>query len=65
MLASLKPDADGGLTLFIQNQSPGADKESNWLPAPAGPFYVAMRIYLPKPEVISGAWKEPPMTKAE
>jgi len=65
MLASLKPDADGGLTLFIQNQSPGADKESNWLPAPAGPFYVAMRIYMPKPEVISGAWKEPPMTMAE
>lgn len=65
MLGSLKTDPDGGLTLYIRHQSPGADKEANWLPAPNGPFYVAMRIYLPKPEVISGEWKEPPMTKAE
>jgi hypothetical protein len=64
MLPELKTDAEGGLTLFIQNASPGADRESNWLPAPNGPFYVAMRIYMPKPEVISGAWKEPPMQKA-
>jgi hypothetical protein len=65
MLPGLKTDADGGLTLFVQNQSPGPEKESNWLPAPNGPFYVVMRIYMPKPEVISGAWKEPPMMKAE
>lgn len=65
MLPGLKTDADGGLTIFIQNASPGADKESNWLPAPNGPFYVAMRIYMPKPEVISGAWNEPPMTKVQ
>jgi hypothetical protein len=65
MLPALKTDPDGGLTLYIQHSSPGADKESNWLPAPNGPFYAAMRIYLPKPEVISGEWKEPPMTKAE
>lgn len=64
MLPELKTDAEGGLTLFIQNASPGADRESNWLPAPNGPFYVAMRIYMPKPEVISGAWKEPAMQKA-
>jgi hypothetical protein len=64
MLPKLKIDADGGLTLYVQHDSPGAEKESNWLPAPAGPFYVVMRIYLPKPEVISGAWKEPPLERA-
>ena len=38
MLPSLVPDADGGYTLYIQNESPGTDKEANWLPAPKGPF---------------------------
>ncbi len=61
MLPDLKRDADGELALYVQNQSPGAEKESNWLPAPSGPFYVVMRIYMPRPEVISGEWKEPPM----
>jgi hypothetical protein len=36
---------------------------SSWLPAPNGPFYVIMRIYQPKPEVVSGAWKSPPLQK--
>ncbi len=65
MLPSLKTDNDGGLTLYVQSKSPGADKESNWLPAPNEPFYVVMRIYMPKPEVISGAWNEPPMQRVE
>ena len=39
MLPSLKRDADGGITLYVQNESPGADKEANWLPAPKGPFF--------------------------
>jgi hypothetical protein len=38
-------------------------QESNWLPAPNGPFYAIMRIYQPKPEVVSGAWKSPPLQK--
>jgi hypothetical protein len=38
MLPNLKRDADGGITLYVQHESPGADKESNWLPAPSGPF---------------------------
>ncbi|UVC07587.1 DUF1254 domain-containing protein [Rhizobium sp. TH2] len=59
MLPNLKKDADGGLTIYIQNESPGADKEANWLPAPSGPFMMAMRYYLPKPELLSGAWKSP------
>lgn len=64
MLPGLKFDPDGGLTLYVQHDSPGPALESNWLPAPDGPFYVIMRIYMPKPEVRSGAWKEPPMQAA-
>jgi hypothetical protein len=59
MLPSLKRDADGGITLYIQNESPGTDKESNWLPAPKGPFFAAMRLYWPKPEALDGKWKAP------
>jgi hypothetical protein len=54
-------DEDGGLTLYFQNESPGKEKEPNWLPAPEGPFSVVMRLYLPKPEALSGEWVNPPM----
>lgn len=64
MLPDLKLDADGGLTIYIQNESPGANKEANWLPAPKGPFMMAMRYYLPKPELLSGDWKSPGVEKA-
>jgi hypothetical protein len=63
MLPSLQRDADDGLTLFIQHESPGKDKESNWLPAPAGPFFMALRIYWPKPEAVDGTWKPPPLMR--
>ncbi|MEJ8859645.1 DUF1254 domain-containing protein [Variovorax robiniae] len=59
MLPDLKLDPDGGLTLYVQSDSPGADKQANWLPAPKGPFMLTMRYYLPKPELLSGAWKSP------
>ena len=49
MLPSLQRDPDGGITLYFQHDSPGPDKESNWLPSPSGPFLVAMRLYSPKP----------------
>jgi hypothetical protein len=61
MLPHFKKDADGGLTFYIQNQSPGSDKEANWLPAPKGPFLMAMRLYWPKPEALEGKWKQPPL----
>lgn len=61
MLPQLKKDADGGYTLYIQHESPGKDKEANWLPAPGGPFFMALRLYLPKPEASDGSWKEPPV----
>ncbi|HUV65604.1 MAG TPA: DUF1254 domain-containing protein [Sedimentisphaerales bacterium] len=61
MLPQFKRDADGGLTLFIQNESPGKEKEANWLPGPKGPFSVIMRLYWPKPAALDGSWKKPPM----
>jgi hypothetical protein len=63
MLPQFKPDADGGITLYIQNVSPGADKETNWLPAPSGPFAVFMRLYWPKTEALDGTWKHPPLVE--
>jgi hypothetical protein len=65
MLPSLKRDADGGLTLIVQHDSPGKDLESNWLPAPAGPFRVVMRLYLPEPEVLNHRWKMPPLERVD
>lgn len=61
MLPGLKRDADGGLTIHIQKQSPGQDRESNWLPAPNGPFWAVMRLYWPKEEALNGQWKAPPI----
>jgi hypothetical protein len=61
MLPHLTRDPDGGLTLYVQKDSPGKDKESNWLPAPNGPFVVALRMYNPKPEVWT--WKLPPLER--
>lgn len=59
MLPNLKRDADGGLTIYIQNESPGQEREPNWLPAPKSPFFAVMRLYWPKDEVLSGQWKAP------
>ncbi len=59
LVDGLKTDADGSLTIYIQKDSPGADKESNWLPAPDGPFFIAGRMYGPKEPIISGKWKVP------
>jgi hypothetical protein len=64
MLPQLKHDADGGLTIYIQHESPGADREANWLPAPKGPFWIAMRLYWPKEEALEGKWKAPPIQRA-
>jgi hypothetical protein len=65
MLPDLKRDADGSLTLYIQGESPGQDKESNWLPAPDGPFMMVIRIYWPKPEALDGTWKQPPLERVK
>jgi len=65
MLPQLKKDADGGLTLLVQNESPGVDKEANWLPAPKGPFFMAMRLYWPKTEAMEGKWTAPLLVRAK
>lgn len=59
MLPSLVPDSDGGYTFYIQNESPGIEKEANWLPAPKGPFALVLRLYWPKPDALNGTWKSP------
>lgn len=65
MMPQLKKDADGGMTIYIQNTSPGKNQESNWLPAPKGQFMAVMRIYWPKEEPLNGTWKRPEMKKVE
>ena len=60
-----KYDSDGSLDLYFQNESPGADKEVNWLPAPKALFNLTMRIYAPKQEVLVGKWNPPPVTRAQ
>jgi hypothetical protein len=61
MLNSLSSDADGGITLYIQHFSPGGERETNWLPAPKGPFMLALRLYWPKPEALEKRWQAPPL----
>jgi hypothetical protein len=59
-----KPNSDGSLTLYLQNESPGEDKQANWLPTPRGPFNLTMRLYAPKPEALTGVWNPPPVVRA-
>ena len=58
----LKTAPDGSLTITVQKDAPDADKASNWLPAPDGNFRLSMRLYVPKPEVLSGEWTPPAVT---
>ena len=70
MLPAMKKNPDGSLTIYIQHESPEIDKQANWLPAPAGPAYLVMRLYWPKTEAPSilppgeGTWKPPALKKA-
>ena len=71
MLPQMNKNADGSLTLYIQKDSPGKDKEANWLPAPDGPIYLVMRLYWPKTEAPSilpagkGSWSPPGIQQAK
>ena len=60
----LKYNPDGSLDIHIQNESPGKDREANWLPAPKGEFILMMRLYYPReqaPSILDGTWKVPPV----
>jgi len=71
MLPDMKKNADGSLTLYIQKDSPGKDKEANWLPAPNDEIYLVMRLYWPKTEAPSilpagkGSWSPPGIVKVK
>jgi hypothetical protein len=60
-----KYDPDGSLTLYFQSESPGKDKEANWLPAPKGPFNLTMRLYAPRSEALTGKWNPSPVTRVQ
>lgn len=69
MVQDMKKNADGSLTIYMQHESPGKEKESNWLPAPDGPIYLALRMYWPSTEAPSilppgkGTWSPPGIVK--
>jgi hypothetical protein len=61
----LKTAADGSITIYLQAKSPGKDKESNWLPAPEGPFWPVLRTYGPGETIENGTWKVPPFQRVD
>jgi hypothetical protein len=61
----LKFNADGSLDLYFQNESPGPDKEVNWVPAPKGAFNLLLRMYAPSMDALTGKWNPPPVTRVQ
>ena len=56
----MKPGSDGSLTIYMQSESPGADKQADWLPSPkTGTFKLALRLYVRRKQVADGTWKPP------
>lgn len=62
---TFEQNPDGSMDLYIQKEPPGADKQSNWLPAPDGEFILMMRLYWPKDEAVNGAWVPPPARRMD
>lgn len=63
MLPSLARDEDGGVTIDIQHERPDDGRRANWLPAPPGEFFVALRMYWPKAEALDGRWQSPALQR--
>ena len=61
----LRSNPDGSLDVYIQTHPPGMDRESNWLPAPDGKFFLMLRFYWPKESLLDGAWKIPPVKRED
>jgi hypothetical protein len=61
----LVANSDGSVDLYIQAESPGAEKEANWLPVNKAPFNLLMRLYWPSEEILSGTWTPPLVARAE
>ena len=63
--SGMKVDKDGSLTIYVQKDSPGPDKEANWLPAPDGQFFLILRTYLPAEDIINQTWQPPRITRVD
>jgi hypothetical protein len=59
----LRYNDDGSLDIYIQHDTPGGERESNWLPAPRGPLGLTMRLYAPAPQALDGRWNPPPIRR--
>ena len=61
----LKANEDGSTTLYLQNESPGKDREANWLPAPEDDFFLMLHLYRPGESVLDGSWTAPPIRRID
>ena len=61
----LKAGEDGSVTIYVQKDAPGAEKEANWLPAPDGMFFLIMRTYLPGPDLVDQTWQPPKISRVD
>lgn len=57
------PEFKARVTLYLQHEDPGGDRQADWLPAPEGPFMAALRLYWPQREALDGTWREPPLQR--